>query len=144
LEVFPTLANVKNPPARIVWVEASARTAEILREHRDAVLRSAGRTIRSQVLVRDVIRVPFPPGESFRFVFADPPYAESGPWVAPVFGIAERPLSQDPAGRLVFGMPSALAFERPGWEEIRRFGKERNGPSVRFFARTNNPESQTV
>jgi 16S rRNA (guanine966-N2)-methyltransferase len=130
--------------ARIVWVEANARTAAVLRENRDAVLRSVGRTVRSQVLVRDVVRVAFPPEESFRFVFADPPYAEAGRWIAPVFGIAERHLSQDPPGRLVFEMPSALPVERPGWEEVRQFGKERNGPSVRFFARTNRPESHTV
>jgi len=120
----------------VVFIESSRKIAKILSENRKTVDKSKGSHSQSTLLVRDIRRHGLSMSERFDFIFADPPYEAAEKLLPEILSLARQHLRSDPAGQLFLELPGNLPVEAVGWTEIRRFGKDKSGPSLRVLQST--------
>jgi len=120
------------------FVENNSRAVSALERNRDAVLRALGEPLprsSATISLQDFRKAAFGSRDQFDLVFADPPYARANEWLADILAVASRALTENKHGCLVIELPGEMQIDSPGWNEARRFGKDRSGPSARFLKR---------
>jgi len=130
------LESLSRGAAEAIWIESSRNIARILEANRTKVEKSMDTPLRGTLLVRDVRRHGLRPSDPFDFIFADPPYAESEHFLPDVLEIAAQHLHESESARLFLESPGQFIFSAEGWVETRRFGGEKNGPSLRVIRRS--------
>ena len=121
--------------SEVVWIESARKTVGVLEANRRQVEKSMGSKISGRLLSRDIRKHGLRAGERFDFIFADPPY-ETAPKLLPeIFLIAGQHLKESPIAKFLLEVPGNLAIEESDWEEVRRFGGEKSGPSLRVLIR---------
>lgn len=118
-----------------VWIESARGTASLLEKNRKDVEKSMGTRTTSRLLIRDIRRHGMRTGDRFDFIFADPPYHNAETLLPEVFLLAGQHLASSDDARLIIEAPGNLPLYDPLWEEVRRFGNEKSGPSLRVLTR---------
>ncbi len=118
-----------------VWIESARSTAALLEKNRKEVEKSIGHRVSGRLLVRDIRRHGMRAGDRFDFIFADPPYHMAEVMLPEVFILAGQHLEDSEGSRLMIEAPGNLPLVHPQWEEIRRFGGDKSGPSLRVLIR---------
>ncbi|MBC2603577.1 RsmD family RNA methyltransferase [Puniceicoccus vermicola] len=120
----------------VIWVESARKTASLLELNRQEVEKSMGQRSSSRVLIRDIRKHGLRAGERFDYIFADPPYELADRLLSEIFLIAGQHLAESADSKFLLEVPGRLTVEESGWEETRRFGGDKSGPSLRVFVRT--------
>ncbi|MEM0966459.1 MAG: RsmD family RNA methyltransferase [Verrucomicrobiota bacterium] len=120
----------------VTWVESSRRVAGILESNRQAVRKSMGSPQSAEhVIVRDFRRHGIPSNRQFDFIFADPPYNLAEDLLTDLMAFADNYLF--PSGTFLLECRGDLPLPIQEWTEVRRFGNEKSGPSLRVLKRCN-------
>ncbi len=129
------LESLSRGAKEVTWIESARGTAAILKINRKEVEKSMGQRTHGRLLIRDIRRHGLSSGDRFEFIFADPPYDAAQTLLPDIFCIVTQHLSDSPEAKFLLEVPGNLAIEMNDWEEIRRFGGERSGPSLRVLVR---------
>jgi len=130
------LESLSRGAREVVWVESDRRVASVLEANRNALDKSLGKRADGRLLVRDIRRHGLRSGDRFDFIFADPPYDQAGIFLEEILNIASQHLEEDSGAKFLLEVRGDLSVEDFRWEEVRRFGKNASGPSLRVLVRT--------
>lgn len=127
------------------FIESDIKTTKILKQNLEQVLKSLAMSANpSQVMVKNVLKWEPLSGDSYDYIFADPPYTLTQKALPFIFNIAEKTLSQKPEARLIIETSGDFNIQKPCWETLKQLGKKgKDSPTLHILKPTSSQASHT-